>query len=164
MNRLSGKIENKIYNHEIPKHNKDIINRMSYVPQGGNWKDIPEEYRVGGIHSNAYRRLKDDEPSVTIKHAYKSMIIHPNYNRCLSIREVARIQSFPDSFIFKNSKTSQYQQLANAVPPLFAKELANYVENYLETVLNPINENIFSKYTNPIQLSFLDNKELSYGI
>lgn len=121
-----------IFNHKIPVHNSKVEHRMSLVPQGGNWQDIPGEFRAGGIHSNAYRRLKMDEPSITIKHAYKSMIIHPLYNRCLSIREVARIQSFPDDYIFKSSKTSQYQQLANAVPPLLSKVIAISVENYLK--------------------------------
>lgn len=120
-----------IYNHEIPKHKNDVSHRMSFVPAGGNWQDIPEEFRVGGIHSNAYRRLDPSSPSITIKHAYKSMIIHPYENRCLSIREVARIQSFNDDYIFKNTKTSQYQQLANAVPPLLAKALADSVSKYL---------------------------------
>lgn len=123
--------DGKIYNHEIPNHNNNVVKRMEFVPQGGNWQDIPEGYRAGGIHSNAYRRLNLTMPSVTIKHAYKSMIIHPIYNRCLSIREVARIQSFNDNYIFKNTKTSQYQQLANAVPPNLAKALAISVKNYL---------------------------------
>lgn len=123
-----------IYNHEIPNHSDKVSHRMGYVPQGGNWQNIPEEFRVGGIHSNAYRRLEMNEPSITIKHAYKSMIIHPLYNRCLSIREVARIQSFKDSFIFKDTKTSQYQQLANAVPPIFAYHIANSVYDYLSQI------------------------------
>ncbi|VHX89908.1 DNA (cytosine-5-)-methyltransferase [Clostridioides difficile] len=121
----------KIYNHEIPKHKDNVTYRMSLVPQGGNWKDIPEEFRAGGNHSNAYRRLDSLKPSVTIKHAYKSMIIHPIYDRCLSIREVARLQSFPDDYIFKGNKTSQYQQLANAVPPGLAVALSNSVVSYL---------------------------------
>jgi len=162
LNKLLKNDSVKIYNHEIPNHNWDIVNRMSYVPQGGNWQNIPDEFRVGGIHSNAYRRLKDDEPSVTIKHAYKSMIIHPNYDRCLSIREVARLQSFPDNFIFKNSKTSQYQQLANAVPPLFSKALAKSVEDYLNLALKPISCKSYKK--NITQFSFLDNKEIIYGV
>ncbi|EOU1841909.1 DNA cytosine methyltransferase [Clostridium perfringens] len=128
--KVSGNL--KIYNHKVPSHKDEVVHRMSLVPQGGNWKDIPEEFRAGGIHSNAYRRLKEDEPSVTIKHAYKSMIIHPLYNRCLSIREVARLQSFSDSYIFKDSRSSQYQQLANAVPPLLSKVLAESVEYYLK--------------------------------
>lgn len=121
-----------IWNHEIPKHKKEVEERMGFVPQGGNWKDIPEEFRAGGIHSNAYRRLDETQPSVTIKHAYKSMIIHPKYNRCLSIREVARLQSFPDDYIFRDNKTSQYQQLANAVPPLLAKAFANQIKEFLD--------------------------------
>ncbi|QUH21253.1 DNA cytosine methyltransferase [Alkaliphilus sp. B6464] len=130
----------KIYNHEVPTHNNVVEQRMAFVPQGGNWQDIPEQHRAGGIHSNAYRRLNVNMPSVTIKHAYKSMIIHPEYNRCLSIREVARIQSFNDDYIFKNTKTSQYQQLANAVPPNMAKALAMSVHKYLTTnKLSPIN-------------------------
>lgn len=123
---------NKIYNHQIANHGKAVKNRMSYVPQGGNWRDIPEKYRVGGIHSNAYRRLENDKPSITIKHAFKSMIIHPDYDRCLTVREVARIQSFKDDFIFKGNKTSQYQQLANAVPPRLSYYLAKSVLNYLK--------------------------------
>lgn len=129
-----------IYNHEVPTHKDDVVHRMSLVPQGGNWKDIPEEFRVGGNHSNAYRRLDLSKPSVTIKHAYKSMIIHPIYNRCLSIREVARLQSFNDNYIFKGNKTSQYQQLANAVPPNLSIRLAEAVEAYL------INNKIGNKY------------------
>lgn len=121
----------RIYNHEIPIHKPDVEHRMGFVPHGGNWKDIPEEFRVGGTHSNAYKRLDPKSPSVTIKHAYKSMIIHPKYNRCLSIREVARLQSFDDNFIFKNTKTSQYQQLANAVPPNLSKALAISVKQFL---------------------------------
>ena len=160
---MINKKQSKIYNHEIPTHNKDIVNRMSYVPQGGNWQNIPEKYRVGGVHSNAYRRLKNDEPSVTIKHAYKSMIIHPDYNRCLSIREVARLQSFPDNYIFKNSKTSQYQQLANAVPPLLSKALSEKVEKYLSLALSN-NKRDITVDNSIIQLSFWDNKELKYGI
>lgn len=123
--------DGKIYNHEVPSHKSDVTHRMSFVPPGGNWQDIPEEFRVGGIHSNAYRRLDPSIPSVTIKHAYKSMIIHPNNNRCLSIREVARLQSFKDDYIFKNSKTSQYQQIANAVPPNLSIELAKAIDDFL---------------------------------
>lgn len=126
------KNEGEIYNHQVPRHREDVSHRMSFVPQDGNWKNIPEEFRVGGIHSNSYRRLHSDKPSITIKHAYKSMIIHPIHNRCLTIREVARLQSFPDNYIFKNNKTSQYQQLANAVPAKMGQALATSVYNFLE--------------------------------
>lgn len=130
LNYINSSCKN-IYNHKKARHGDAVINRMSYVPQGGNWKDIPEDFRVGGIHSNAYKRLDPSEPSVTIKHAFKSMIIHPYYDRCLTVREVARLQSFPDDFIFKGSKTSQYQQLANAVPPMLSKHFSSSILSFL---------------------------------
>lgn len=155
----------KIFNHEVPKHNKEVEHRMSFVPQGGNWKDIPVKYRVGGIHSNAYRRLEWDSPSITIKHAYKSMIIHPCFDRCLSIREVARLQSFPDDYVFKNSKTSQYQQLANAVPPNLSTALAKSISEYLVMNELPIvNKNMDLKdeyFDNNSKLEIQEFRQLS---
>jgi len=122
-----------IHNHEAVKHAPKIIERMSYVPQGGNWKDIPPEYYgVGGEHSNNYRRLDPQKPSITLKHATKSMIIHPMYDRCLTVREVARLQSFYDSFIIYGSKSEQYQQLANAVPPLLGFAIAKEIHKCLK--------------------------------
>lgn len=95
-------------------------NPSTTTPVDTNTKDSDEQPTKG-----------NDTPQKEPTRAYKSMIIHPIYNRCLSIREVARIQSFNDNYIFKNTKTSQYQQLANAVPPNLAKALAISVKNYL---------------------------------
>ena len=123
---------NKIYNHERVNHGSSIVKRMSLVPKGGNWKDIPpEHYGVGGNHSNNYRRLDPDKPSVTLKHANKSMIIHPEHDRSLSVREVARLQSFDDSFILEGNKYDQHQQLANAVPPLLGFAIARHIKRHL---------------------------------
>lgn len=123
---MSGK--KKILNHEPINHNELIVRRMKSVPQGGNWKNIPKELgQGGGIHSNNYRRLKSDEPSITIKHASKSMIIHPIFDRTPTVREIARIQSFNDDFEIKGTKYDQHQQLANAVPPLLGKAIGEVV-------------------------------------
>lgn len=120
--------EKKIYNHDPMRHNEKVIKRIENVPQGGNWQDIPPEiYDVGGTHSNNYRRLHPDKPSITIKHAIKSMIIHPNFDRVITAREAARLQSIPDSFIIKGNKTAQHQQLANAVPPLLGYEVGKQI-------------------------------------
>lgn len=122
--------EKKIYNHDAMKHNKNVLNRIKHVPPGGNWKDIPPEiYNVGGNHSNNYRRLDPDKPAITIKHAIKSMIIHPKFDRVITAREAARLQSIPDSFIIEGNKTDQHQQLANAVPPLLGYEIGKEVKN-----------------------------------
>jgi len=123
-----------IFNHELPTHNNEVLRRMELIPQGGNWRDIPPEIRPGGNHSNLYRRLEEDKPSITIKHPIKSMIIHPIYNRCLSPRESARLQSFFDSFIFQDTKTSQYQQIANAVPPLLSLAIAKEVKEFFKDI------------------------------
>ena len=125
--------EKRIFNHDGMNHNPEVLQRISLVPPGGNWKDIPKKYyNVGGEHSNNYRRLDPEKPAVTIKHAIKSMIIHPKYNRVIGVREVARLQSFDDSFIFFGNKSDQHQQLANAVPPLLGYVLAKHIKQFLK--------------------------------
>lgn len=127
---MSGRKD--ILNHEPIKHSELVTKRMHSVPQGGNWRDIPLELgQGGGVHSNNYRRLKSDEPSITIKHVSKSMIIHPIYDRTPTVREVARIQSFNDDFELIGTKYDQHQQLANAVPPILGKAIAEAVISML---------------------------------
>lgn len=91
---------------------------------------------ISKTHSNIYRRLIWDEPSITIGHYRKSMLIHPEQNRGLSWREAARLQSFPDWVRFAGnpdkSKWEQgivhkQQQLANAVCPLLTKAVAEFI-------------------------------------
>ncbi|WP_371246777.1 DNA (cytosine-5-)-methyltransferase [Mycoplasmopsis agassizii] len=118
----------KITNHSRRNSNELVTKRMSYIPQGGNWQNIPVELGTGGgTHSNAYKRLDPNKPSITIKHAAKAMIIHPLKNRILTVREVARLQSFNDNFEFTGSNSDQHQQLANAVPPLLGKAIAEQI-------------------------------------
>ncbi|WP_409199315.1 DNA cytosine methyltransferase [Methanobrevibacter sp. DSM 116169] len=130
--KLMSEGEKNIYNHDPMNHNKNVLNRIKHVPPGGNWKDIPPEvYDVKGNHSNNYKRLDPNKPSITIKHAIKSMIIHPNFDRVITAREAARLQSFPDSFVIEGNKTEQHQQLANAVPPLLGYSIANELINVI---------------------------------
>lgn len=126
-----------IYNHEKINHAELIIKRMSFVPQGWNWRNIPLElWQGGGEHSNNYKRLEENSPSITLKHATKSMIIHPWYNRCLTPREACRLQSFSDDFMLAGTKFQQHQQLANAVPPLLWKHIAKSVKSYINNYEN----------------------------
>lgn len=76
--------------------------------------------------------LEYDEPSGTVVNVRKSMWIHPVKNRAISIREAARLQSFPDSFVFYGSKDKQYQQVGNAVPPIMAKAIAEKLATILD--------------------------------
>jgi DNA (cytosine-5)-methyltransferase 1 len=78
-----------------------------------------------------YLRIEYDKPSGTVVNVRKSMWIHPKKDRAISVREAARLQSFPDSFIFKGTKDSQYQQIGNAVPPKISQVLAKKIENLL---------------------------------
>ncbi len=122
-----------IQNHIRRTSNELVTKRMSFIPQGGNWRNIPVELGTGGgVHSNAYKRLDPKLPSVTIKHAAKAMIIHPTRNRILTVREVARLQSFSDDFVLTGSSSDQHQQLANAVPPLLGKAIAKEILCQLE--------------------------------
>ena len=118
----------EIFNHEAMNHNDTVKKRITFVPPGGNWRDVPPEYyNVGGEHSNNYRRLDPNKPSITLKHATKSMIIHPEFDRVVTAREVARLQSFSDSFEISGTRFQQHQQLANAVPPLLGNAIANQI-------------------------------------
>ena len=94
----------------------------------GNYSSIQR------THSNIYRRLVWDEPAITIGHYRKSMIVHPDQNRGLSVREAARLQSFPDWYRFAGALNGKQgglmhkqQQLANAVCPLVTKAVAEFV-------------------------------------
>lgn len=103
-----------------------VLERYKHIPQGGNWTDIPDELMKNytdksRCHTGIYKRLKEDEPAMTVGNYRKSMIIHPWEDRGLSVREAARLQSFPDSYKFCGSIGFQQQQVGNAVPPLLAK-------------------------------------------
>lgn len=114
--------------HLVTRNSDLVLKRYNYIPAGGNWESIPEplmkNYKdKNRCHTGIYHRLHPDSPSVTIGNYRKAMLIHPWENRGLSVREAARIQSFPDTYEFKGSIGFQQQQVSNAVPPLLAKEV-----------------------------------------
>lgn len=116
---------------DIRKSGVDVIERFKEVTQGGNWKDI-KEFEGKNKHSILYRRLALDETSPTFPHAAKNLVIHPTEDRILSVRECARIMSFPDDFVFYGGLTDKYQQVANAVPPLMADAIAKEVKKLIK--------------------------------
>ncbi|MBN8572322.1 MAG: DNA cytosine methyltransferase [Candidatus Kapabacteria bacterium] len=119
-----------IYNHETTNHSEQTTHIISLVPDGGNYKDLPKELRKTRNVNIAWTRLNSKKPSFTIDTGHRHHF-HYKYNRVPTVRESARIQSFPDSFIFLGSKTSQYKQVGNAVPPILAAVLANEIMKYL---------------------------------
>jgi DNA-cytosine methyltransferase len=127
-----------ISDHITSRHAKYVLDRYQQIPPGGNWEDIRDSLTnysdVQRTHSNIYRRLSWDEPSITIGHYRKSMLVHPSQNRGLSLREAARLQSFPDWFRFHGTVDGgtgglmhKQQQLANAVCPLVTKSIAEHL-------------------------------------
>lgn len=113
-------------NHLVTKNAPHILERYEHIPQGGNWENIPPELMSNyadrfRCHTGIYRRLREDAPSAVIGNYRKNMLIHPTQDRGLSVREAARLQSFPDWYEFKGSIGFQQQQVGNAVPPLLAE-------------------------------------------
>lgn len=128
---------NEIHNHVITKSSSLALERFSLIKQGQNFhsleKDMKKNYRNPKHTQNSiYLRLDASKPAPTVTNVRKAMWIHPNLNRAISVREAARLQSFPDSFIFTGTKDKQYQQVGNAVPPLLAKVLAEGILTSLE--------------------------------
>lgn len=131
---MRSKSNNILYNHNIKYPSEIVQNRMKHVPEGGNWKDVPEELwdtiRTNR-HSSAYRRLNSNDVSITIDTGHMNYF-HPKYNRVPTVRESARIQSFTDDFIFTGSQGAQFRQVGNAVPPLLSKAIATTLLTYLD--------------------------------
>lgn len=119
---------NLIHNHEVRYPAQIVQERISKVPQGGNWRDIPAEMfsnSRNNRHSSAYKRLQENTQSVTIDTGNShSNYFHPIYDRIPTVREAARLQSFNDEFIFCGGRTAQYRQVGNAVPPLLSSAIA----------------------------------------
>lgn len=122
---------NGIYNHEITEHNERTQHIISLVPDGGNYRDLPEEYRNTRKVHIAWTRLNSQKPSITIDTGHRHHF-HYCFNRIPTVRECARLQSFPDNYVFLKSRTSQYKQVGNAVPPLMAAAIAEEIKRTLK--------------------------------
>jgi len=128
-----------LLNHECSRHKEDTLRLMRVIPPGYNLKMaakagfLPPKLAEAANrrHSYKYRRLEADKPAPTLTHPRASMILHPAAHRILTVRETARIQSFPDWFRFKGSLDEKYRQVVDAVPPKFSLFLAQSIVSAL---------------------------------
>jgi DNA (cytosine-5)-methyltransferase 1 len=126
-----------VFNHVTTISNDLVLRRYQTLKQGQNWADLPDElidnYKdKTRCHSYIYKRLEEDQPSITVSNFRKCMFIHPREDRGLSVREAARLQSFPDWYEFKGELSYQQQQVACAVPPFMAREIAKQIKKMLK--------------------------------
>jgi DNA (cytosine-5)-methyltransferase 1 len=153
-----------VYNHVAMRHTQRLIDRFKVIKAGESLAHVPVEHSAVKrgkpnekskiIFSQNNQRLHADLPAPTIAASFQSNFIHPYLNRNFTAREGARLQSFPDDFIFKGMRTkmswekglSQYQQIGNSVPPLMAYAIANQIKKQL-TSTKKINEKLFKKVT-----------------
>lgn len=127
---------NIVSNNLVTKNSALVVERYKYIPPGGNWKNIPphlmSNYKnANNCHGWIYYRLIWDGPSVVISNFRKNMLIHPEQHRGLSVREAARLQSFPDDYIFYGPLGFQQQKVANACPPLLVEKIGKNIMKYL---------------------------------
>ena len=120
-----------LYNHQITVHTPETQRIIAMVPDGGNYKNLPQEmWSLRKVHI-AWTRMNSQKPCFTIDTGHFHHF-HYKFNRVPTVRESARIQSFPDNFVFIGGKGSQLRQVGNAVPPLMAKAIAEQLKTTIE--------------------------------
>jgi len=135
---MRSDVDQTLYNHQTTINREKTVERFEHVPQGGNWEDIPAELMDNytdrsRTHGHIYYRLEEDEPALTVANFRKSMMLHPTQDRLLSIREAARLQSFPDDYRFISSRISDKQQMVgDAVPVKLAEAIGTAVRDHLQ--------------------------------
>ena len=143
-----------VHNHVAMRHTKRLVARFHVIQHGESAADVPREHMQrqrgnaavisGKIYSQNNMRPYPDLPSPTVPASFQSNFVHPLCDRNYTAREGARIQSFPDRYVFCGKRTtmsweknlSQYQQIGNAVPPLLAKALGEMIKDYFSNIEN----------------------------
>ena len=122
---------NTIHNHIGTRHTEEVQWVISQVPEGGNYKDLPPGVGESRKFNEAWTRYHSQKPSKTIDTGHRNHF-HYKWNRVPTVRENARLQSFPDRFKFLGTKTQQNRQVGNAVPPLLAQAIAEKMKSHFK--------------------------------
>lgn len=129
--KMLRKDSSKLFNHRATKHSPLALERLALIPPNAGREVLPEEHLTKSIYSGTWTRMKKDEISVTITTRFDTpssgKFTHPYLDRAITVREAARIQSFPDTFRFIGNKGSQMKQVGNAVPPKLAAAIASVI-------------------------------------
>ena len=133
--RIMRKNSKMIYNHIGSIHEPKTVELLKLIPEGKNYKALPPELGSRFKYHEALTRYHSQRPSLTINTGHRSHF-HYKWNRIPTVRESARLQSFPDDFIFYGSKAEQYRQVGNAVPPMLGYAVAKQLIPYLEAKSN----------------------------
>lgn len=160
----------KVYNHVAMRHTSRIVERFKQITYGQSVKDVSHEHgqrkrgdaaQVSGkVFSQNNMRPYPDRPCPTVAASFQSNFIHPYQHRNFTAREGARIQSFPDHYIFRGKRTtmswerhlSQYQQIGNAVPPLLAEAIATTIKQYMGQI-SEIDDMLSADVQRPLQFA-----------
>lgn len=135
-----AKVNKEWFNYkDITKSGADVVERMKYIPQGGNWMDIPKElwkssYKVGKTHSNTFRRLCLDKPSITLANFRKCNLIHPTENRGINVAEALAISGFNKDFKVFGTLADKQLGVANGVPYKMAKMIKNIIKRFFRRI------------------------------
>ncbi len=161
-----------VFNHVAMRHTDRLVERFKVIKAGQSVADVSEEHsalkrgnpkiKSGKVFGQNNMRVFPGLPSPTVAASFQSNFIHPHLNRNFTAREGARLQSFPDNYIFMGRRTtmswekslSQYQQIGNAVPPLLAKAIAQNLKEYFETI-DSISED--GGHRRSLQMALLDS-------